>query len=98
MPYVVIDERPSSKADLPKHTPGESTVYYDTKAKAFSAWHELLVNPEIWMDAQEQYDELLRLADNFREKGIIDSKERKTLIEVATVAYTRAVECVVGDL
>ncbi|MNG11868.1 hypothetical protein D3C81_2160260 [compost metagenome] len=43
------------------------------------------------MDAQEQYDELLRLADNFREKGIIDSKERKTLIEVATIAYARAV-------
>ncbi|MNR16341.1 hypothetical protein D3C85_1329400 [compost metagenome] len=43
------------------------------------------------MDAQEQYDELLRLADNFREKGIIDPKERKTLIEVATIAYARAV-------
>ena len=43
------------------------------------------------MDAQEQYDELLRLADNFREKGIIDPIERKALIEVATIAYARAV-------
>jgi hypothetical protein len=67
-------------------------VYDDRKAKAFSAWHELLVNPEVWMDAQKQYDELLRLADNFREKGIIDTEERKTLIEVATAAYARAVE------
>ncbi|MNP82292.1 hypothetical protein D3C76_1808870 [compost metagenome] len=44
------------------------------------------------MNAQEQYVELLRLADNFQEKGIIDPEERNTLIEVATLAYTRAVE------
>ncbi|KJZ39057.1 hypothetical protein [Pseudomonas fluorescens] len=67
-------------------------MYEDAKVNAFTAWHELLVNPEIGMNAREQYDELLRLADNFREKGIIDPKERKTLIEVATVAYARAVE------
>ncbi|WP_259696187.1 hypothetical protein [Pseudomonas brassicacearum] len=48
------------------------------------------------MNAQEQYDELLRLADNFREKGIIDTEERKILIQVATVAYTRSVEDVSG--
>lgn len=66
-------------------------MHDDMKVRAFSAWHELLMNPEDQMDAQEQYDELLRLADNFREKGIIDSKERKTMIEVATIAYARAV-------
>jgi hypothetical protein len=69
-------------------------MYYDVKVRAFSAWHELLMSPEDQIDAQEQYDELLRLADNFREKGIIDSEERKTLIEIATLAYTRAVESV----
>lgn len=63
----------------------------DPKAQTLSAWHELLTNPEVQMDARERYDELLRLADNFREKGIIDSQERKALIEVATVAYMRAV-------
>ncbi|CAG8871314.1 hypothetical protein PS726_06385 [Pseudomonas fluorescens] len=67
-------------------------MYDDVKARAFYAWHELLMNPEDQMDAQQQYDELLRLADNFRKKGIIDPKERKTLIEIATVAYARAVE------
>lgn len=71
-------------------------MYDDTKIQAFSAWHELLVNPAIRMDAQEQYDELLRLADGFHAKGIIGPQERKTLIEVATVAYTRAVEGVIG--
>lgn len=68
----------------------------EAKVQAFSTWHELLVNPEIRMDAQEQYDELLRLADNFREKGIIDPEERKILIQVATLAYTRSVEDVSG--
>jgi hypothetical protein len=66
----------------------------DPKAQALSAWHELLTNPEVQMDAREQYDELLRLADYFREKGIIGPEERKTLIEVATAAYARAVESV----
>jgi hypothetical protein len=56
------------------------------------------MNPEAQMDARDQYDELLRLADYFREKGIIGLEERKTLIEVATVAYSRAVEGLVGDL
>jgi hypothetical protein len=52
------------------------------------------MNPEAQMDARDQYDELLRLADYFREKGIIGPEERKTLIEVATAAYARAVESV----
>ena len=72
-------------------------MYDDAKVKAFSAWHDLLVNPEDRMSAQEQYDELLRLADSFREKGIIGPEERKTLIEVATAAYARAVEGAAAD-
>ncbi len=67
-------------------------MYDDTKAKAFSAFHDLLAYPEIRMDAQEHYCELLRLADSFREKGVISLDERKTLIEAATLAYARAVE------
>lgn len=72
-------------------------MYDDAKVKAFSAWHDLLVSPDTQMNAQEQYDELLRLADYFQEKGIISPVERKTLIEVATVAYTRAVEGVIRE-
>lgn len=70
-------------------------MYDDTKAQALSAWQELLTNPEAQMDEQTWYDELLRLADNFREKGIIDLEERKALIQIATIAYVRAVEGVV---
>jgi len=71
-------------------------VYDDRRMQAFSTWHELLVNPEARMGAQDQYDELLRLADNFREKGIIGTQERKILIQVATLAYTRSVEDLSG--
>ncbi|MNQ61086.1 hypothetical protein D3C85_753930 [compost metagenome] len=60
--------------------------------EAFSAFHNLLVNPEVRMNAQELYEELLRLADSFHAKGIIDPDGRRSLIEVATVVYTRAVE------
>jgi hypothetical protein len=67
-------------------------MYDDTKIEAFSAFHDLLITPEVRMNAQEQYEELIRLADSFHAKGVIDLDERRSLIEVATVAYARAVE------
>ncbi|SDY32028.1 hypothetical protein [Pseudomonas sp. NFIX28] len=66
-------------------------MYDDAKVRAFSDWHELLVRSEERMDAQEQYNELIRLAVYFRKEGIIDLQERQALIAVATVAYARAV-------
>ncbi|WP_321837864.1 hypothetical protein [Pseudomonas kulmbachensis] len=66
-------------------------MFNNAKVEAFTAWHDLLVNPELELDAQERYDELLKFADGFQANGIIDSHERRTLIEIATVAYTRAV-------
>lgn len=65
-------------------------MYDDTKVEAFSAFHDLLVTPEVQMNAQEQYEELIRLADSFHARGVIDQEERRSLIEVATVAYARA--------
>ncbi|MGY1448224.1 hypothetical protein [Pseudomonas chlororaphis] len=52
-------------------------MYDDAKVQAFSAFHDLLTNPEVRMDAQEQYDELLRLVDNFKAKGIIDGESER---------------------
>lgn len=66
-------------------------MYDDAKVRAFSDWHELLVRSEERMDAQEQYNELIRLAVYFRKEGIIDLQERQALIAVAAVAYARAV-------
>lgn len=66
-------------------------MFTNAKVDAFTAWHDLLINPELELDYQERYDELLKLADGFQADGIIDSHERRTLIEIATVAYTRSV-------
>jgi hypothetical protein len=54
-------------------------------------WHELLTNYENAIDAEEQYDELLNLANEYCSRGIISSSERITLIEVATTAFTRSI-------
>lgn len=67
-------------------------MYNDAKVQAFSAFHDLLVVPDVRMNAQEQYEELLRLADDFHAKRIINQDERRSLIEVATAAYSRAVQ------
>jgi chromosome condensin MukBEF MukE localization factor len=66
-------------------------MYTEAKMQAYAQWHERLTDPEILMDAQERYDELLKLADDYRCRGIIDMSERNTLIEIATAAYTRSV-------
>jgi hypothetical protein len=51
----------------------------------------LLTDSEILMDAEARYDELLKLADEYRCRGIIDKSERNALIEIATAAYARSV-------
>lgn len=53
---------------------------------------KLFNQPEIRMDAEEQYEELLRLADDFEDQGIISPQERGRLIEKATVLYAQSIE------
>lgn len=62
------------------------------KSQALTAWHKLFTRPEIRMDVEEQYEELLRLADDFEDQGIISVEERRHLITQATAAYAKAVE------
>jgi lipopolysaccharide biosynthesis regulator YciM len=64
----------------------------ERKDLALATWRKLLESPETRMNASEQYDELLRLADEFQHKGIIDRDERKDLVWEATSHYARAVE------
>ncbi|VVO75705.1 hypothetical protein [Pseudomonas fluorescens] len=66
-------------------------MYNEAKMLAYAKWHEVLTESEILMDAEERYDELLKLADEYRCRGIIDRSERNTLIEIATAAYARTV-------
>lgn len=66
-------------------------MYNETKMLAYSQWHDLLTNTTSFSEPEDRYDELLRLADDYRSRGIIDTPERNTLIEIATAAYTRSV-------
>jgi hypothetical protein len=63
----------------------------DAKKMAYSVWYELLSSSENSMDAEDRYDDLLSLADDYCCRGIINPAERNTLIEIATAAYTRSV-------
>lgn len=62
------------------------------KSQALAAWEKLYNRPEIRMDAEEQYEALLRLADEFEEQGIISREERRALIERATAFYAQSIE------
>ncbi|MNJ80424.1 hypothetical protein D3C77_788060 [compost metagenome] len=57
-----------------------------------SAWSELFREPEARMDAAEQYDELVRLADKFQRQGLLTLEERSALILEATDHYAAAVQ------
>jgi hypothetical protein len=67
-------------------------MYEDRKAHALTTWNQLLEHPEIRMTAPEQYDELLRLAEEYCEEGFITREDRRRMIEKATANYRRAVE------
>jgi len=66
-------------------------MYSEAKMLAYAKWHELLTDSDMKMDAEKQYYELLKLADDYRCRGIIDRSERNTLIGIATAAYARSV-------
>lgn len=67
-------------------------MYADRKAKALANWQKLLERPEIRMTPEEQYEELLRLAEEYLMQEFIDHDERKLLITEATKRYAEAVE------
>lgn len=67
-------------------------MFEDQKALALETWHSLLSNPEIRMTAQEQYEELLRLAEEYLKNGFINRDERKVLVTETTHRYAQAVE------
>lgn len=66
------------------------------KQQALAAWGKLLEEPEIRMDAKEQYDELLKLADEYKRAGFIDSGNWRELLEEASAFYARSVEGLEG--
>lgn len=64
------------------------------KTQALRTWYELSNQPEFRMNAEEHYEALLQLADDFEDQGLISARERGELIEKATALYAMAVEAV----
>ncbi|MHC8367352.1 hypothetical protein ACYZT9_16230 [Pseudomonas sp. ZT5P21] len=64
----------------------------DLRRDALAAWYKLLSQPEIRMDVEEQYDELLKAADEMERAGLISSAEWRTLVREAGVAFANATE------
>jgi hypothetical protein len=68
----------------------------DRKKQALEAWYQLLKEPEIRMDSEEQYDELLKAADEMERAGLITSSEWRGLVREAGTAFAQATEGVGG--
>ncbi|MNY73047.1 hypothetical protein D3C86_2117320 [compost metagenome] len=64
----------------------------DSKQEALDAWYQLLKEPEIRMDPEEQYDELLKAADEMERKGLINSVEWRGLVRQAGSAFANAIK------
>lgn len=69
---------------------------FDEKRKALLAWHKLLEEPEIRMDVEEQYDELLKMADALEKEGLITAAEWRQLVRKAGVKFAQATEGLSG--
>lgn len=91
-PFITWDEPPKMLLSLLLTMWRFFIMYEDRKAHALTTWHQLLEHPEIRMSAPEQYDELLRLAEEYCEEGFITREDRRRMIEKATANYRRAVE------
>jgi hypothetical protein len=68
----------------------------DRKAQALSAWRKLLEEPEIRMDAEDQYDELLKMADTMEQDELITPEEWRQLVRKAGVKFAQATEGLEG--
>jgi hypothetical protein len=67
-------------------------VSSEEKSRALAEWRKLLEEPEIRMDAEEHYAELLRSADELERTGVIDSGEWQKLVKEASTAFANAIE------
>lgn len=68
----------------------------DRKKQALVAWRKLLEEPEIRMDTEEQYDELLKMADTMEQDGLITAGEWRQLVREAGTRFAQATEGLEG--
>lgn len=58
------------------------------KQEKLAAWRELATQAQMRLDPEEQYDELLKAADEMEEQGLITSAEWRQLVRDAGNVFT----------
>lgn len=70
----------------------------DEKKRALTAWLQLAKNPEPQMSIEDQYDELLRMADEMEQKELITAKEWRQLIRDAGTVFDYSRDRIDGEI
>ncbi|WP_085657010.1 MULTISPECIES: hypothetical protein [unclassified Pseudomonas] len=65
-------------------------MFEEKRKKAMAQWLNRLREAEVRMSAQEQYDELLKMADAMHAEGLITGQEWRQLTRDAGVVFTQA--------
>lgn len=58
------------------------------KRESLAAWRKLASQSQLRMDPEEQYDELLKAADDMEEQGLINGAEWRQLVRDAGNVFT----------
>lgn len=66
------------------------------KEQALAAWQKLLAGPDVRMDAEDQYDKLLKMADSLEQKGLINAVEWRQLLRKTGARFAQATEVLSG--
>lgn len=61
----------------------EKPMFDQRKKELLAAWRKLATQSQLRMDPEEQYDELLKAADEMEEQGLITSAEWRQLVRDA---------------
>jgi uncharacterized iron-regulated protein len=67
-------------------------MYEDRKQQALDRWYKLLAHPEIHINAEKQYEEMLRLAEDYLNQGFINHQERQQLKIEAANRFRTAID------
>lgn len=63
-------------------------MFDQRKKELLAAWRKLATQSHLEMDPEEQYDELLKAADQMEAQGIITSAEWRQLVRDAGSVFT----------
>ncbi|PTS98510.1 MULTISPECIES: hypothetical protein [Pseudomonas] len=64
-------------------------MFNQQKQASLAAWRKLATQAQMRLDPEQQYDELLKAADEMEEQGLITSAEWRQLVRDAGSVFTR---------